>query len=392
MYREILQKASGADNGRYFPKIKVIGLGGGGSNAVDRMITVGIPGVDYIAANTDRQSLLMSEAPVKVQLGPMVTRGLGAGGKAEVGRSAALESKDALREALEGAALVFVAAGMGGGTGTGAAPVAAQIAQELGALTVAVVTCPFLFEGTHRARTAEAGIAELSRHVHTLVRVQNDRLLEVAPRNLRLEVAFRVADDILRQGIQGITELVTQTGVINLDFANVASVIRHGGNALMAIGHGDNIEKAANAALTHPLLEHDTIDRATALLIHVTGGSDLGLMEVNRAMTTIAQAANPAADVLFGASEEPEMEGRAQVILIATGIKEAACGPIVVQSLFGVPTPDPELEEGVEERVAGPAGERVDRLAVSEASDSLDVPAFMRRRNFLKRREAWAAS
>ncbi len=391
MYREMIQQTQHTTGESFTPRIKVVGLGGGGSNAVDRMITVGIPGVEYIAANTDRQSLAVSEAPVKVQLGPQVTRGLGAGGKAEVGREAALESEDALREALQGASMVFIAAGMGGGTGTGSAPVAARIARELGALTVGVVTLPFAFEGSHRARSAQAGIQELGRHVHTLVRVQNDRLLEVAPRDLRLEVAFRVADDILRQGIQGITELVTQTGIINLDFANIEAVIRQGGSALMAIGRGNDVEQAANVALQHPLLENDTIDQATALLVHVSGGGDMGLMEVNQAMTTIIQSANPAADVLFGAHEDPEMEGRAQVILIATGIKKTGPESIVVQSLFGVPAPASDEEEEVE------VVELHQDLRIPEPRTTLDVPAFMRRRELFDsrgggRREAWASS
>ena len=286
--------------------------------------------------------------------------------------------------------MAFPAAGRGGGPGTGSAPIAARVARELGALTVAVVTLPFAFEGTHRSRSAQAGIQELSRHVHTLVKVQNDRLLEVAPRDLRLEVAFRVADDILRQGIQGITELVSQTGIINLDFANVEAVIRQGGSALMAIGRGTDVEQAANAALLHPLLENDTIDRATALLVHVTGGADMGLIAVNQAMSKIVQCANPATDVLFGVNEDSEMEGRAQVILVATGIKQSAPDSIAVQSLFGVPTPASDEEEAVDD-----SNMELD-LDISEPRTSLDVPAFMRRRELFgptgsKRREAWAA-
>ncbi len=361
------------ENRVWIPKIKVIGLGGAGSNAVDRMITVGIPGVEYIAANTDRQALASSDAHARVQLGPRLTRGLGAGGKAEIGREAALESEVALREALAGADLVFVAAGMGGGTGTGSAPVAARVASELGALTVAVVTTPFMFEGAFRSRTAEAGIKELEKHAHTLIQVHNDRLLEVAPRDLQLEVAFRVADDVLRQGIQGIVELVTQTGLINLDFANVASVIRQGGNALMAIGHGKTVQQAAQAALNHPLLENDAIKRAASLLVHVTGGTDLSLAEINLAMSQIVQEASPAADVLFGASEELEMEGRAQIILIATGIQDSVRDSIVVKSLFGVPVPKSEAEPSAE-------------VPETSLSKSLDVPAFMRRRELMELR------
>jgi len=383
MYRDMLELTDKRSAEVFVPQIKVIGLGGGGSNAVDRMIAVGIPGIEYIAANTDRQSLSVSEAPTRIQLGARVTRGLGAGGKAEVGREAALESESALEAALEGADLVFIAAGMGGGTGTGSAPITARIARELGALTVAVVTCPFAFEGSHRARTAQAGMQELGRHAHTLIRVQNDQLLQVAPRNLRLDVAFRVADDILRQGIQGITELVTQAGLINLDFASVGAVIRQGGNALMAIGHGDKLQKAADIALRHPLLEHSTIDRATSVLVHITGGPDLGLAQVNQVMLQIIQSVNPAAEVLFGVSEDPEMEGRAQVILIATGIQEPADEPIVIRSLFGVPLPEAD------------AADRPRELEVPKINESLDLPAFMRRRELfgaqsVQRVEAWA--
>ena len=372
MIRPALETKSQVGEICLVPKIKVIGLGGAGSNAVDRMITVGIPGVEYVAANTDRQALAVSEAETKVQLGPRITRGLGAGGKAEIGGEAAKESEAALRDALSGADLVFVAAGMGGGTGTGSAPVAARIARELGALTVAVVTTPFSFEGAHRARTAQAGVKALSQQVHTLILVHNDQLLKVAPRNLQLEVAFRVADEVLRQGIQGIVELVSQTGLINLDFASVASTIQQGGSALMAIGRGEQVQQAARAALNHPLLENEMIQRASAILVQVTGGSDMGLADINLAMSEIIAAANPAADVLFGASEDPEMDGRAQVILIATGIHERPREPIVVQSLFGVPAPAQENH---------PSPGEDDRVDADEPPNPLDVPAFLRRRN-----------
>jgi cell division protein FtsZ len=372
MYRSALEATSQLNEIRLVPKIKVIGLGGAGSNAVDRMITVGIPGVEYVAANTDRQALAVSEAQKKVQLGPRITRGLGAGGKAEIGGDAARESEATLRDALSGADLVFIAAGMGGGTGTGSAPVAARIARELGALTVAVVTAPFSFEGTHRARTAQAGVQALSQQVHTLILVHNDQLLKVAPRNLQLEVAFRVADEVLRQGIQGIVELVSQTGLINLDFASVASTIQQGGNALMAIGRGERVQQAARAALNHPLLENDMIQRASAVLVQVTGGSDMGLVDINLAMSEIIAAANPAADVLFGASEDSEMDGRAQVILIATGIHETPREPIVVQSLFGVPLPAHENQA---------SDDKNDQMDPDVPPNPLDVPAFLRRRN-----------
>ena len=387
MYREMLALTNEIEwksDDHFIPRIKVIGLGGGGSNAVDRMITVGIPGVEYIVANTDRQVLSRSEAPTRIQLGPRFTRGLGAGGNADIGREAALESAEAIKDALSGADLIFIAAGMGGGTGTGAAPVAARIARELGALTVAVVTSPFSFEGSYRARTARAGIESLRKQAHTLIEVQNDRLVAFAPRNLRLEVAFRVADDILRQGIQGIVELVTQMGLINLDFASVASVILRGGRALMAIGQGDGanrVQQAANTALRHPLLDHESMSQATAVLVHLTGGSDMELAAVNQAVSGVVQAAHPTAEVLFGASEDSEMEGRAQVILIAAGIHGQSREAIPVQSLFGVPAPA-TIEE--EPQPVEPA----------QKLDSLDVPAFMRRRELLsfQQVQAWAAS
>lgn len=374
MVRDLSDRVGRTEGRGFAPVIKVVGLGGAGSNAVDRMITVGIPGVEYIIANTDRQALAQSDASVRLQLGPRSTRGLGAGGKAEVGREAALESKQAIRDALAGADLVFVAAGMGGGTGTGSAPVVAQIARECGALTVAVVTTPFTFEGSYRARTAQAGLHALSQHVHTLIEVRNDQLLEIAPRDLRLEVAFRVADDVLRQGIMGIVELVTQAGMINLDFASVSEVIQQGGRALMAIGQGNGSNKVAEAteaALHHPLLDSDSMERATAVLVHMTGGPDMGLMEVNQAMSDIVQAAHPTAEVLFGASEDADMEGRVQVILIATGIKSEVPDAIAVQSLFGVPAP-----------VSEPITERPDRTS---APDPVDVPAFIRRRELFGR-------
>jgi len=385
MYRDALELTERKNKLSLVPDIKVIGLGGGGSNAVDRMVTVGIPGVEYIAANTDRQALAVSEADAKVQLGPRLTRGLGAGGKAQVGQEAAQESQAALKEVLKGADLVFIAAGMGGGTGTGSAPIAARLAREMGALTVGVVTTPFAFEGTHRSRTAQAGLLALSNEVHTLIKVPNDQLLKVAPRNLQLELAFRLADDVRRQGIQGIVELVSQAGLINLDFASVASVIQKGGNALMAIGRGDTVRRAAHAALNYPLLENDTIERAGAVLVHVTGGADMGLADVNQAMCQITKAADPAAEVLFGASEDLEMEGQAQVILIATGIRDSGREPIVVESLFGVPLPANETLEESEEEIP------------AVKSESLDVPAFIRRRELFSSQSAnqvqsWAAS
>lgn len=369
----------------FIPNIKVIGLGGAGSNAIGRMMTVGIPGVEYIIANTDRQALSVSNAPVKLQIGPRVTRGLGAGGKAEIGREAAIESKEAIKQALEGADLVFIAAGMGGGTGTGSAPVVASIAREIGALTVAVVTTPFMFEGSFRFRTSQAGIKALERQAHTLITVQNDKLLEFAPRDLRLEVAFCVADDVLRQGIQGIVELVSQNGLVNLDFASVASVILQGGHALMSLGQGEgptSMQDAAELALNHPLLDHELVRHATSVLVHVTGGADMELAAINTAVSNIVNSVHPSADVLFGASEDPEMLGRAQVILIAAGVYEKPREAIAVQSLFGVPAPNSVEED--------------DDFGIYHDPNSLDIPAFLRNRDLnlemsFKVEESWAA-
>ncbi len=344
--------------------IKVLGLGGGGSNAVNRMIELGLTGVDFIAANTDRQALVSSLANTRLQLGPRVTRGLGAGGDPKIGASAAMESSRELAAALRGADMVFITAGMGGGTGTGSAPVAAEIARELGAIVVAVVTMPFGFEMTRRSRNAIEGIQLLRPHTHTLVTVPNDRLLQVVPREVSLEIAFRMADDILRQGVQGVAELVTRPGLINVDFENVRNMFLNGGGALMAIGLGEGENKADDAihqALHHPLLEIDTLDRAGGSLVHFTGGEDLSLFEVGDAVDRLRDSLPEEADLLLGATTDPSMEGRTQVILIVTG-------------LGGSPVPSvPEIPVAAQLRVSGPP--IPDRSAVD-----LDLPAFLRRR------------
>ncbi len=344
--------------------IKVLGLGGGGSNAVNRMIELGLSGVDFIAANTDRQALASSLAATRLQLGPRVTRGLGAGGDPKVGAAAAMESSREIAAALRGADMVFITAGMGGGTGTGSAHVAAEIAREVGAIVVAVVTMPFGFEMTRRSRNAVEGIQLLRPHTHTLVTVPNDRLLQVVPRDVSLEIAFRMADDILRQGVQGVAELVTRPGLINVDFAHVRNMFLNGGGALMAIGMGEGESKAEEAiyqALHHPLLEIDTLDRAAGILVHFTGGEDLSLSEVGDAVDQLRDSLPQEADLLLGATTDPAMEGRTQVILIVTG-------------LGGSPVPAAaEAPVATHLRVSGPP--MVERGAVD-----LDLPAFLRRR------------
>ncbi len=335
--------------------IRVIGVGGAGSNAVDRMIQVGIPSVCFIAANTDAQALSRSEATHKVQLGGRLTRGLGAGGNAALGAEAAERSREQLVEAVHGADMVFIAAGMGGGTGSGAGPVVARIAREQHALTIAVVTKPFAFEGSRRHAVAEEAIERLKADVDTLVVISNDRLLEVVDRRVSLDVAFRIADEVLRQGVQGISELVTRPGLINLDFADVKSIMDRGGGALVSLGHGAGKDKAltaARTALTSPLLDIDSIEGTDGLLVNITGGEDLTLAEVNSAMELIYQAALPGAKVLFGAVIDPQMEDRVQITLIATGL-------------------------GVEKTITAPAkGQGVSLAEVF--GDELAVPAFMR--------------
>jgi cell division protein FtsZ len=308
--------------------IKIMGLGGGGSNAVNRMIELGLEGVEFIAANSDAQALAHSLAPKKVQLGPKVTRGLGAGGKPEVGEAAAIESKAELREALEGADLVFLTAGMGGGTGTGAIPVAAEVARSLGALTVAVVTAPFTFEASRRQQNAVNGLAKLRANADTLVAVPNDKLLGLLPRQTTFEMSLRVADEVLRQGVQGLTELISKPGLINMDFANVRALMQTAGPSMMAIGQGKGEHKATDAvrqALQMPLLDLKSAHCAAGVLVHFTGGEDLSLFEVSQAAAEITTAA-PNAEVLFGATVDPMLTGRAQVILVVTGIETETMG------------------------------------------------------------------
>ncbi len=304
-----------------FARIKVIGVGGGGTNAVDRMIAAGVQGVEFIAVNTDAQHLNRCLAPIRVRIGDKLTRGLGSGGNPEIGRKAAEESIEELREVVKGADMVFITAGMGGGTGTGASPVVARLAKEEGALTIGVVTRPFRFEGLRRAQVAEEGILALKGEVDTLIVIPNDRLLEITDRRVSLQDAFRLADDVLLQGVQGISELITVPGLINLDFADVRTIMSEGGAALMAVGEGSGDErarKAAEAAVSSRLLDL-TIDGARGILFNITGGQDLALHEVYEAAEIIKAAAHPEANIIFGAVINPEMEDRVRITLVATG-------------------------------------------------------------------------
>src|SRR6187397_1640124 len=306
---------------KFLAVLKVAGVGGGGSNAVNRMVDAGLTGWEFFAVNTDAQALRMTDADVKLQIGTDGTRGLGAGANPEVGKAAAHESRDELKEALKGADMVFVTAGEGGGTGTGAAPTVAQLSRELEAITVGVVTRPFSFEGRKRAEQAELGIRELREHVDTLIVIENDRLLQVVDKDTSIVDAFRLADDVLRQGVQGITDLITIPGLVNLDFADVRTIMRDAGSALMGIGvaSGENrAGEAARAAVSSPLLEA-SIEGATGILLNVTGGKDMGLFEVNEAAEVVTAAADTNANVIFGAVIDDAMTEEVRVTVIATG-------------------------------------------------------------------------
>ncbi|HLG63285.1 MAG TPA: cell division protein FtsZ [Ktedonosporobacter sp.] len=327
-----------------FAQIRVIGVGGGGSNAVNRMIQANMVGIEFIAINTDAQALLLTEAPHCIRIGDKLTRGLGAGGNPSVGCKAAEENAEEIYEALKGSDMVFITAGMGGGTGTGASPVVAQIAREVGALTVGVVTKPFTFEGKKRMLAAEEGTANLKQHVDTLITVPNDRLLQVADKRTPLSEAFRLADDVLRQGIQGISDLITVPGLINLDFADVKTIMSAAGSALMAIGEASGDTRATDAAqmaISSPLLDID-ISGARGVLFNITGGMDMTLFEVNEAADIISRAAHPEANIIFGAVQDPGFDGKVKITVIATGFDNssgfARSTPAVHQ--YGQPRPE----------------------------------------------------
>ena len=307
-----------------FAKIKVVGVGGGGNNAVNRMIDAGVTSAEFVAVNTDKQALVVSKAPIRLQIGERLTGGLGAGAIPEIGQKAAEESKDSIIKMLEGSHLVFITAGMGGGTGTGAAPVIAQIAKEMGILTIAVVTKPFAFESRVRAQNADKGIAELKKYVDTMVIIPNERLFQIVPKKTPILEAFRYADDVLRQGIQGISDLIAKPGLINLDFADVQTIMKNKGLAHMGIGHGKGENKALDAvrqAVASPLIE-TTIEGAKSLLLNVKGGMDLTQEDVQEVATLVQEVIDPSCTVIFGNSIDEDMHDEIEVTIIATGFPE----------------------------------------------------------------------
>ncbi|HEX4324916.1 MAG TPA: cell division protein FtsZ [Gaiellaceae bacterium] len=344
--------------GNYLAVIKVVGVGGGGTNAVNRMVDAGLSGVEFIAVNTDAQALMVCDADVKIHIGSAATRGLGAGADPAVGLAAAQESRDELKEALKGADMIFVTAGEGGGTGTGGAPIVAELGRELDALTVGVVTKPFGFEGRKRSQQAEQGIEALRDRLETLIVIENDRLLQVVEKQTSVVDAFRMADDVLRQGVQGITDLITVPGLVNLDFADVRTIMREAGSALMGIGEasGDNrAAEAARAAVSSPLLE-SSIEGATGILLNITGGPEIGLFEVNEAAEVVTSAADVNANVIFGAVIDESMGEEVRVTVIATGFGGGRRRRRT--------TAEPE--------VAVPTGTR------EQPENGLDVPSFLR--------------
>ncbi len=383
-----------------FAQIKVVGVGGGGSNAVNRMIRAEVRGVEFIAVNTDAQALLNSDAPTRIRIGDKVTKGLGSGGNPDMGRKAAEESQDELFDSLRGADMIFIAAGMGGGTGTGAAPYIAQIAREVGALTVAVVTKPFNFEGSRRSRVGDEGIAALRQYVDALITIPNQRLLEVAGKNTTVPEAFRLADDVLRQGIQGISDLITYHGVINVDFADVKSIMSDAGSALMAIGtaSGDNrCVEAARMAIESPLLEI-SIDGAKGVLFNIYASEELSIIEVNEAAELIRSVADPDANIIFGAVIDPNMGKDVKLTLIATGFDSVRRAPSQAatqaqvqvahpQQYAAAPLPQRPVQQEPrpmyqapppQARPAQPPPQQPP--APSSNQDDLDIPPFLRYR------------
>ena len=349
--------------------IKVIGVGGGGSNAVNRMIAEGLTGVEFIAVNTDAQALQFSQASTRLQIGGKLTKGLGAGGRAEIGERAAEESRDDIEEVLRGSDMVFVTAGMGGGTGTGAAPVVAETARKLGALTIGVVTKPFMFEGGPRTKSADAGLERLEENVDTLIIIPNDRLLTLGDRRMTFQEAFRSADAVLHQGIQGISELITVPGMINLDFADVRTIMENGGAALMSVGTASGETRAVQAAenaIASPLLDI-TIDGATGVLFNVTGGMDMTLQEINEAAEVIRRTVDGDANIIFGAVLDPEMSDEMRITVIATGFRNVAARRQLRPNVDRVTKAKSNIVE-------------LPRQRDLDHSRDLEIPAFLRKR------------
>src|SRR3954468_5178648 len=358
--------------GSYLAVIKVVGVGGGGINAVNRMVDAGLRGVEFIAANTDAQALQMCDADIKLNIGHELTKGLGAGANPEVGFGAAAESRDDIKEALKGADMVFVTAGEGGGTGTGAAPVMAEIAKnEIGALTVGVVTRPFDFAGTQRARHAEEGIQRLREVVDTLIVIPNEKLLSIVERRTTILEAFREADNVLRQGVQGITDLITIPGLINLDFADVRTIMTDAGSALMGIGQSNGENRAAEAAriaISSPLLEQ-SVEGATGILLNITGGSDLGLFEVNEAAEIIQSAADQNSNIIFGADVDDNLGDAVRVTVIATGFQGSRGMPLFTEDTTGRRREPRRRDVELDER---------QRSSLEISDDEIDIPSFLK--------------
>jgi cell division protein FtsZ len=366
------------DTGSYLAVIKVVGVGGGGTNAVNRMLDAGLKGVEFIAVNTDAQALQMTDADIKLQVGSTLTRGLGAGANPEAGYGAANESRDEIKEALKGADMVFVTAGEGGGTGTGAAPVIAEIAKhEIGALTVGVVTRPFTFEGAQRGRQASEGIERLREQVDTLIVIPNEKLLAIVERRTSILDAFRMADDVLRQGVQGITDLITIPGLINLDFADVRTIMHDAGSALMGIGSaaGENrAGEAAKMAISSPLLEM-SVEGATGILLNITGGNDLGLFEVNEAAEIIQSAASNDSNIIFGAVIDEDQGDEIRVTVIATGFDKRAGAPELPSFTS---EPRGEVARSRSQTRRTPVMDDRQRSSLEIPDDEIDIPSFLK--------------
>jgi cell division protein FtsZ len=375
--------------------IKVVGVGGGGSNAVDRMVEDGVQGVEFITVNTDAQALMHSRADVRIRIGDKLTKGLGSGGNPVIGQKAAEETTEEIYDALKGADMIFITAGMGGGTGTGASPIIASIAQDLGMLTVGVVTRPFTFEGNHRRKTADQGIEQLKPMVDTLIIIPNDRLLQTASKNTSMLQAFQMADNVLRQGIQGISDVITQRGLINVDFADIKTIMAQQGSALMAIGtgSGDNrMVDAVNEAIASPLLEV-SIDGARGVLFNVTGGEDLGILEIYEAADVVARAVDQDANIKFGAVIDPNFPaGQVKITLIATGFDTtrpnvqrsrsfpAAVAQATTQPPAAQPHPVPIPAAQPPAQPGRPAAQPPRAAPNFSSGDDLDIPPFLRNR------------
>jgi cell division protein FtsZ len=364
-----------------FANIKVVGVGGGGCNAIDRMIDEGLQGVDFIAVNTDAQALLSSKSPTRVRIGEKLTRGLGSGGNPETGKKAAEESAEELYEVLHGSDMVFVTAGMGGGTGTGASSIVSQIAREIGALTIGVVTRPFTFEGHRRIQAADDGIGQLKEKADTLIVIPNDRLLQIVDKRANLQDAFRLADDVLRQGVQGISELIIVPGLINLDFADVRTIMSEGGAALMAVGSAtgeDRAREAAEKAISSQLLDI-TIDGARGILFNVTGGPDMTLFEVNQAAAIIKETAHPDVNLIFGAVIDPNMTDQVRITVIATGFERTGMPRRAVESARARAERSQARKVEGDTR-AGGSGNSTEFQPRTFNTEDLDIPTFLRNR------------